>query len=301
MSPKHDNPTQPRWDEKQQREQWARAPYNFVPLPDQAVKAQLPPDQDIYEGYTGRIDCELETCSPTYVRGMLTETQYAVYGNTPPDQLTEEQKLEHAPFFSSSQELVEGRPKPVIPGGSLRGMLRTLTEIAGYGKIRWVTREDRVFFRAVAAPKSDPLSAPYKNVLKNVRAGYLVKKGEDWFIQPAQGGKENYLKVREKDVLESPVKFIPMDSPDYRPQYVEVCFTTKQTPKGRLVVDQIGPRDKSPKSWKRGVMVCSGNMRESNRETGDTQRCNHWVIPEPDPKMRVRSVRTDYAACGARA
>ncbi len=76
MAIRHSNPTKPRVD-RERNEIWARAPYNFIPLPEVIVPANKPLPLDIYspEGVSGWIDCELETCSPTYIRGMLTASE----------------------------------------------------------------------------------------------------------------------------------------------------------------------------------------------------------------------------------
>jgi hypothetical protein len=89
MSVKHSNPTRPRVD-KDGRQHWARAPYNFVPLPEKMIKAREPLPHDKYDekGLTGWIECELETCSPTYVRGMLTEAQYNEQGEKKTEELS---------------------------------------------------------------------------------------------------------------------------------------------------------------------------------------------------------------------
>ncbi|MCI0626820.1 MAG: TIGR03986 family CRISPR-associated RAMP protein [Acidobacteria bacterium] len=312
MSPRHTNPTRARWDDKQRREQRARAPYNFVPLPDKVVKANPPLDQDAYEGYTGWIDCEVETCSPTYVRGMLTEAQYAAHGDTPPDQLTAEQKLERAPFFSTGEELAEGKPKPMIPGSSLRGMLRTLVEIVGHGKIRWVTNEDKVFFRAVAAPVSDPLRQPYEAVLgkygRNVRAGYLETDGEAWWLRPAltpadlgwPEKQEAYLKVRETLVKHLP-GYVEFNDPNYHPQLHEVSFdvATMQGKRGRYTaIQNIGPR--SPKGKHKGVVVCSGSMLETGQAGQSSPRQRHALVLDVNTKTKrikiAEQAAKDYLA-----
>lgn len=66
MNPRHNNPSP---------ERAARAPYNFVPLPEKVVPAEKPlPDMDRYhdnEHYTGVIKCEITTESPIYVRGAV--------------------------------------------------------------------------------------------------------------------------------------------------------------------------------------------------------------------------------------
>ena len=72
--PEHKNPSQ---------EHAAKAPYNFVPLPETVITVdpESLPDQDRYYPqpghYSGWIDCELTTASPLYVRAALEEDAFA--------------------------------------------------------------------------------------------------------------------------------------------------------------------------------------------------------------------------------
>src|SRR5690606_23756048 len=121
---KHTDPTKLRNDGG-----FARAPYNFVPLPNRMVAA--PPDLPSGEAYhpelhTGWVECTLETRSPLYIRGMLTRKQFEAFGELTVEKMTPEETRQRAPFFNLGGEKVEGRPEPVIPGSSLRGMLRSL-------------------------------------------------------------------------------------------------------------------------------------------------------------------------------
>jgi CRISPR-associated protein (TIGR03986 family) len=301
MSPTHTNPTRPRRD-RQGNVVWARAPYNFVPLPQTMVPAQEPlPAQDRYEPgtLTGWFECELETCSPTYVRGMLTPEQNLRIGDKAPDRMTPAEKEERAPFFGSGPRQVEGRPTPAIPGSSLRGMLRQLVEVAGYGRMRWVGKEPSFTFRAVAASNDDPLRGPYQDVLgrfgANVRAGYLQRKGDAWWVVPAKTPdslglpeRSAYLKVKERDIPERAVKgLIRLNSPEYKPQLHVVRFNAvgRSGSKGSYVAitDIGGPGEKYSHE---GVLVCSGNMVESGRAGQRTPRKNHALVLAPDLKAR---------------
>jgi len=296
---KHTNPSKPRRDSKGNRI-WARAPYNFIPLPDQIVLAQDPLPHEAYdpEGLTGWIDCELETCAPTYIRGMMTELLFKEQGEKKPDALTAEEKLARAPFFSTGEERLAGFPAPVIPGSSLRGMIRALVEIAGYGRMRWVGAEPTFTFRAVAASRDDPLRQPYEDIMgrygSNVRAGYLVRPGEDWVIQPARKPQDEdfserafYLKVKEYQIQATAIPgYVRLNSPRYRPAYYPVSFEgeTRQSQHGPYVaITRIG----APKAGYRyrGTLVCSGNMLETNA-SGDSPRKSHALVLEPDPKAR---------------
>jgi len=299
MTVKHSNPSRPRVD-KDGRQHWARAPYNFVPLPEKMVRAReplLPHDVYSEEGLTGWIECELETCSPTYVRGMLTEAQYKEHGGKKPEELSEEEKDLRAPFFSTTEEEVEGRPKPVIPGSTLRGMIRALVEIVGYGRVRWVGKEPAFTFRAVAASKDDPLRDPYRDVIgpfgRNVRAGYLERKGEDWYVRPALTpevlhwpSKEAYLKVKERQIGSKDIPgFLRLNSPDYHPQLHKVSFNV-EFGRGKsgpfVMVSQIGSLEAGYPH--QGVLVCSGNMMESGKSGQRSPRKNHALVLAPDTK-----------------
>jgi CRISPR-associated protein (TIGR03986 family) len=262
----------------------AVAPYNFVTLPDHIVPAEpetqaLLTAQDRYhpqpERYTGTITCTLTTESLLYVRcGMPPET-FAQYAETAFNELPPKEQERRAQFFH-----YPNAEQPVIPGSSLRGMLRTLVEIASFSKVEQVTDRPRYFFRAVAAKGSDPLKDPYKDTLKGVRAGYLVQRGRNWYIRPATTiGKDTYLKVRERDIPDSfkvpEGSLIPLDNDhDYRLQRIPVSFTHKRVGKGRLVVDRIDLPKKHPQ---RGLLVTSGNMKETGAG-GGTDRKNHYVV-----------------------
>lgn len=253
-------------------ERAAIAPYNFVPLPDTVVSAEARPGHDFYhdvyhtERHTGYIRCTLTTSSPLYVRSGLSEEQFR-------------QGLE-AKDVSEFFYLLE-KSKPVIPGSSLRGMLRALVEIVAYAKMDKVTDVPRYFYRAVAAKMDDPLAAPYRAQLRNVRAGYIVERDRKWYIQPAHSiGNEAFLKVREQDIPSS-VGLIRLHDPHYRLQVIPVSFTTKKlkpsprSPQGRLVIDLI---DKPGLHSEAGHIVTSGNMLETGKAGQRTQRKNHAVI-----------------------
>ena len=173
----------------------AHAPYNFVPLPNQVVLAQAVPEHDRYQGNTGWIDCDLEALTPLYVRGMLKTTTFVTYGDTDRafSDLPQTVQREIARFFSIHERLV-------IPGSSLRGMIRALVEIITFGKVGPIT-DKRIVFRAVGDPTSlgqfyrskflgqNKANHPnnhfdYPSVM--LKGGYLRHTADgQWCIQPA--------------------------------------------------------------------------------------------------------------------
>jgi CRISPR-associated protein (TIGR03986 family) len=160
----------------------AVAPYNFVELPDRVVtvKPESLPSGERYhpERYTGIIKCTLTTESPLYTRCGWTPEDFAQYGDKP-----EEIKEKRANFF-----LDPITQNPAIPGSSIRGMLRTLVEIIGFGKIDRVSGHQRLFFRAVGSNENkESWGKEYKQYVKPeiIKAGYLKQEKEKWTIQPA--------------------------------------------------------------------------------------------------------------------
>ena len=121
------------------------------------------------------------------------------WGDASFHELPEAQQNERARFFFLDDIFLDDIEQPVIPGSTLRGMVRALVEIAGFGKMQWVTGEPPVY-RAVGDPSS--LGQHYRQQLlgenktkrpdthldypsPNLKGGYLVRNRGEWAIQPA--------------------------------------------------------------------------------------------------------------------
>ncbi|MBN1657450.1 MAG: TIGR03986 family CRISPR-associated RAMP protein [Anaerolineae bacterium] len=190
--PEHKNP---------RPERAAKAPYNFVPLPDKVVTVEATdlPDQDRYDPgrHTGWIECTLTTASPLYVRAALEPEEFERSQEEGEEKRPWREQVRNKPdFFYTDRD-----HRPVIPGSSLRGMLRTMVEIAGYGKVQWVS-DRQLVYRAVGDTTSH--GEAYRDRLMRsdgegqeggkrfylytplMRAGYLREKNGDWEIQPAR-------------------------------------------------------------------------------------------------------------------
>jgi len=266
----------------------AVAPYNFVELPEKVVAidpGSLPGGDRYHPGHqTGIIKCTLTTESPLYTRCGWTPDDFAKDGDTPFHELPSEIKQKQANFF-----LDPITQKPVIPGSSIRGMLRTLVEIISFSKINQVSDVQKFFFRAVAAEREDPLEDPYKKTLKKVQAGYLVKKGDEWFIRPAKKVDDlSFIWVKDKLVKDEIDDFIPLNSEDYYPQYkINISFEDTFTKNGRRFARKISAQ---PSEYKYvGVLVTSGNMAETG-EASQTNRKNHCLVQEPDSESQLLKI-----------
>lgn len=152
----------------------ASAPYNFVPLPEKIISAVSDPrdlpDHDEYdrERFSGYFDVTLTTRSPLYIRGPLSVTDFSRQEQDP--------QIKNKPeFFHTGDERT-----PVIPGSSLRGMLRALLEIISYSKVQWVS-EKQLFFRTV---DTTTVGEHYRErMVGHVETGFLTRQGDTYFIQ----------------------------------------------------------------------------------------------------------------------
>lgn len=163
----------------------ATAPYNFIPLNETVIFGQNDPLFDKYDNkrFTGYIECELETLTPLYIRDTYTGEELAY---------KEEQERqgkcgENSDFFSPPNR----NCLPRIPGSSIRGMIRTLVEIIGWGRFGCFEDNRRLFYRDVAG--NTELGKQYRNMMMyeddfyapKVGAGILRRKGNEWAIYPS--------------------------------------------------------------------------------------------------------------------
>lgn len=127
----------------------AKAPYNFVPLNNTVVEAEQVPDFDKYHSdrCTGYIDIELKTLTPLYIRNSVKINEV------------------DSDFFN-----VNG--KYMIPGSSLRGMIRTMVEIMSFGKFGFFN-DERLYYRAVG--DTSTLGNDYRGMLLEVKNNYSYK------------------------------------------------------------------------------------------------------------------------------
>ena len=291
MNPKHIK-------EIKQSDRIAKAPYNFVELPAKVVEAEDLPSGDRYhpDRHTGRIECTLTTESPLYIRCGMTPENFANYSQSPQnmtdyekDKWEKERRKILAPFFAYRDNI------PVLPGSSLRGMLRTLVEIVSFGKIDRVSDQQHFFFRAVAADKDDPLKEEYNKYVKpqNIKAGYLVERQDGWFIRPAMLVDEAPFVWVQEDMLRSISGFIPMSNlSDYRPQYfMNISFEDIYTKNTRRFAGKVSGNCTTYKY--QGVVVTSGNMLEGGNNPGDLKRQNHCIIREPNPNAELIPISED--------
>jgi CRISPR-associated protein (TIGR03986 family) len=141
----------------------AKAPYNFVPLNEQVVfpfEGQTAKEHVFFDRYdvnrnSGFIDLDITTKTPLFIR-------------------------------AKEHNFLMRNGKPVIPGSSLRGLLRSLVEIVSWSRMEYVN-DSRFFFRAFA-DKAIKLRDEYKqHILRQEQVGILYKeeKTGDFYLMPS--------------------------------------------------------------------------------------------------------------------
>ncbi len=182
------------------RDRMAYAPYNFVPLPETVVTAvDRPTDLPGHDRYavrdvdhpdrsyhlSGDIEVDLTTHAPIYVRcGRVVTDDPDTARNRPA-------------FFHTHDE-----DHPVIPGSSLRGMLRSVLEIASYGKVDRVaptpycfrSLSDRQLYTSHFVEERARLRTPDGKTMapcyrSRVRAGFLRREGSNYVIDECPYGR----------------------------------------------------------------------------------------------------------------
>lgn len=262
---------------------YAIAPYNFVPINDQIVESPLKIDDISFNCYnsdrfSGSISLEIESLTPIYIRGMKS--------------VSDESTAKTADFFKGKDYC--------IPGSSLRGLLRTMTEIVSYSKMGSVNKDtltkrfhyrafadqslslrDEYAFKMIARERN-----PNECFYPKVKAGVLIKNGKNYFIYEGK-----HYKVEESDALAQGAITQLMSIPNgvkfkvnnlYQPDFKRVWFkanaeiihTTHSKHLKYAKVTDISDVDKV--SFKAGYLVCTGWMigpRERPRG-----KHMHWVI-----------------------
>lgn len=184
----------------------AHAPYNFVPFPETVIKRynsfdELPSHNASKKG-------EEELLSGEITFDIVAKTPILVADGKEGDD-------DNAPrtFVKNADG------KYVIPGSTLRGLMRSTMSVLSLSN--WTEQiDDETFFYRTVGESSSSLAKDYRNILgigvegsqgkqysvvRNVKAGYIVKKGKDnYVIYPARtdGGRrrKSYYKFHEDHV-----------------------------------------------------------------------------------------------------
>ncbi|MBK8252394.1 MAG: TIGR03986 family CRISPR-associated RAMP protein [Polyangiaceae bacterium] len=281
--PQHQSPADSR--------QRAKAPYNFVPLPEALFLPKL--EAKPFEGHSwldqsrfhGWLELDITTETATYTR--------AAY---PPDQ----ENIDVKKSAPRQEHYHHGDPsQPVLPGSSLRGMIRSLVEILSYSRItrrgpdEKATRllDKKLVHRFVADPQTPAGKQYQKRFLRerqskqfdypgpNVLAGYIERSGQVVYIRPAeQHHGVTFVRVdfslvraagifaKDNQVVEDPVFVQPASAALHETRPVSLYYAKTNT-----ISKQPG------QGLVRGRLVCSGPMGTKKM---------HTVVYAPDNKQQ---------------
>jgi len=270
MKPRHVNPDA--------LERTAMAPYNFIPLPNQAlsvsdgieidgekIKPWMMHDKFIPGTYSGWIDLEIVPKTPLFIRGPATKKN----GKWE----TRESRLRPEPFKTPDDT------KPMIPGSSLRGMIRTLVEILSFSKIQPVTKE-KPFYRSVGRGRIGKVyrGRMVQGNLKPV-GGYICINDDRWTIVPAREVLRVHRDILNGLQLEIPIRQNPKYHPSWKGQHKNCWF--KRDPNDEMNVVELSLTPKSD-DWEQGILVLTGTAPEKKREFVFVGRDERNPIDIPD-------------------
>lgn len=284
--PKHTSP-----DLDNHSDKIASAPYNFIPLPDTVVRAvespdQLPEHHKLLDSlHSGHIDVEIETMSPLYIRSAEPAKSF----RQGPDSVNPDSTFNDDDFRSKSKNRPEffhrGDPnQPIIPGSSLRGMLRSVVEIACHGKMTRITDQQQ-FFRSM---DMSSLQTHYVGRMKgNVRCGFLQNRREGFVIVPTSGYRVPHTELRDNDLYKGKgANRIPRwNRSNSLGQNARVYFLENNGTVSKIR-SATGQR---PGGYKYGMLVLSGAMGTRGKITAkqhdyvfEINNTEGGVIPVPD-------------------
>lgn len=162
------------------------------------IDERLPSHDALIAGrYSGYFDVTLTTLTPLFIRGPIPLDEFERQERGADIKDKQERQTPFIQHVKNRPEFFYVDPetkRPVIPGSSLRGMLRSLVEIIAYSKVQWVTKK-RLFCRAVGAdrvgrhyvdrmvaisPACHPAGGPFAAPLytPKVRGGFFMWKAD---------------------------------------------------------------------------------------------------------------------------
>lgn len=274
--------------EKEDSSKSAKAPYNFVPINKNVVKAknqnrgvegiesypEIPSFDRYHEGLnTGYIDLNIKALTPLYIRDAYTQDEE----NKASEAKKRGEKWENPDFFSPG-----GTPK--IPGSSLRGMVRNLLEIASCSQMKHV-EDKRFYYRKVAVRGRYQSLMIERNRNRNdglrpaTQAGWLRKEngkhyiypleeqqiyridakasGDFWEVVLKDEGDKKYSEKLAKFAF-YPVSFIPAKEGVHSHRGGKIKLSYAFIESNRLVMSH--EKAELDSNYKKGYLILSGSM-----------------------------------------
>lgn len=274
------------------------SPYNFISLPETSVVRYKNIDElPTHDNFT-------DSDGKTLLRGYF---EYTLKAKTPIIVSAEKDEANNLKFFKNTGG------NYAIPANTIRGMVRTNSQILSHSNIKDEIEDVKFLYRNVAG--SNVLNKQYKKVLgivgspaiaRNLNAGYMVKRGNEYFIKPSidLNMEKKYLRISEinlrkvvsdvkgiqymykRELIEKESEIRKLNKEkkrrdkdrlvhrfhnrQFRPYKVKISFNHND--KGRIM--NIG----NPGEYKNG-----GYLLTSNHIYG---KMSHYVVPEADKSVQ---------------
>jgi CRISPR-associated protein (TIGR03986 family) len=245
------------------------APYNFVPLASwvyiPAWGRQVSHDIPFKDGYSGKISYTLTADSPLLVGGKQTKATKDAPGEVRPFKLPDE--------------------RYAIPGSSIKGMLRAVTEIVGFGRMRMVD-DVRPALRDISGRK---VGQSYTDKVRGkVKTGFLRQKADGGQeIVPCQMAR---LEHRELELVlkrSTPLFKTGLSVADKYDCWKNACGAVERNP-GKIAFSIFHQGDESlAKNLYagdlEGIPVFTGQISDSTQRSGKKR---DFVFFSPEEKGR---------------
>ena len=151
-----------------------KVPYNFVPLNEKVVSPywidHISQDVPFDDAQSGTIEVTLTAKSPIFVKQGMGKEEAKKYYN--------EDGVQTKPF--EFEQDAEGNY--IIPGSSLRGMVRSVLEVLSFGRMVGRVSERRYALRDLSTGVGDQYQKAFTQ--NTVLAGWLTKEGNHYYIEP---------------------------------------------------------------------------------------------------------------------
>lgn len=287
-------------DEEHRR---AHAPYNFVPLNQKVIpsdhKDGIPPS-DLYHDdlKTGYIDLEIKLMTETFIRDTLTEdesnrlinfdkniSEAKKSGNNSSKNKFEKERLEYLWSLSDFYSPADGVFR--LPGSSLRGLTRNMTEIVSFSKLLFF-QNDRLYFRGLADRSNlrdeyqNKMGSTYGGSKLNIKSGVLIKTGfHEYNICPSiidANGRQFYrisFNQGTKIINGTGMPGMKLKEPGFLNVFFDSSSAKGEVLTGLSQISTLGFPDE-------GYAIASGKFGNKSM---------HWVINSPD---MTKGIPLDY-------
>lgn len=189
----------------QNKERYAKAPYNFIPFPENIVYRHI-----ILPKYKDKEDKDITVLPKHNVFEKGLKTGYVDYSINVETPLFVSNGEKESDFFK-----ING--KYTIPGSTVRGKVRSNAEVLSCSYPEFI-EDKRLWFRGAFSKdvlkdmyKEAVLSGETGQISDKVKAGYLIRRRDKWFIIPAKQENNKFFREIHESKLRNQYRTIDED------------------------------------------------------------------------------------------